>query len=108
MTLEPNWNSRPNSMGFVPRGPEGKTRIICAAIKHKDGTIFCASRHGSPAMVQQLRVSDKKFMDCEEGFIDQFDRFWNRGEALEIIRSTGQEIKTFDGAERELFSENLY
>lgn len=108
MTLEPNWNERPNSMGFVPKGHEKQTLIVCAAIKHKDGTIFCASRHGSPAMIGQMQKAGASWHDCEEGFIDQFDRFWGRKEALAIVGITGQEVKYIEGGGGDLYSENLY
>jgi hypothetical protein len=46
----------------------------------------------------------------EQGFIDQFGRFYNRKEAMKAVLENGQpfSLKRNGGSGEELFSEGLY
>jgi len=48
--------------------------------------------------------------DCEQGFIDQFDRFYTREEALQIMLETNQSFSDLypTGGKHTLYSEDLY
>lgn len=82
-------------------------KIVCAANRFNQ-TIFCSARHGSPAMHTQLKKACVSYFDTEEGFIDQYDRWWSRTEAYKIMKATGQPILDRCFSNTELFSENLY
>lgn len=95
-------------------------KIVCAAnrFEMKDGTplIIPASRHYSMIMRSLAKMlADKGIIKTmmvsgeNQGFIDQFDNYHTREEALIILKHSGQ---AFDpernGHDRELFSEGLY
>jgi len=92
---------------------DAKVIIVCAANKLGDTTLIGA-RHCDDIMHSAARRifgnSTKEFFTkSEQGFIDQFCRFYNRQEAYDIVQKNGQ---PFD-AERntiigELYSEGLY
>ena len=106
-TLPDDWRETPTMDGWVP--PFSATvRIVCAANKAADGTLFCASRHGSPAMRKQLEAARVEFFETEQGFIDQFDRWWSRAQAVEIMKITGQPMLHEGEWGKLLYSENLY
>jgi hypothetical protein len=89
----------------------GKRRIVCAAIKNCDGRIICGARHYDDIMRSQITNSiEWKKLGTVQGFIDQWDNFLTREDALIVALAAGQVIKVgggFDGT-NELFSENLY
>lgn len=95
-------------------------KIVCAANRFtlKDGTplIIPASRHYSPIMrglAKRLAeagiIKSMIVTGDDQGFIDQFDDYHTREDALIIAKASGQ---TFDpkrnGHDFELFSEGLY
>lgn len=98
-------------------------RIVCAAMLMKDASIITGIRHFSPEMrTTMFRIYGEKYhlQVAEQGFVDQFGKFYNRQDAWkiadlngQIIRPTGWE-KTSQprnpnvGDEGTLFSENLY
>ena len=85
--------------------------IVCAANKHPEsGRIICGARHYDPIMRAQINASEgsESWKGCEQGFIDQFGKFYSREEALDIARRNRQIIRRCGGDERQLFSENLY
>lgn len=106
-SLPDNWQLTPDAYGWVP--PDGtKTHIVCAANRAKGGLIFCGSRHGSAAMHSQMSAAGIEYQETEDGFIDRYDRFWTREQALEIMLSTGQKMLHQGDWGNELYSENLY
>lgn len=97
--------------------PEGAEVIVCAAIRLHD-EIICGARHYDSIMHKQIRISEdrrKYWYDnkhlVEQGFIDQFGRFYSRTEAWKIATVKGQIKRRCCGDTAEggtLFSENLY
>ena len=92
---------------------DAKIIIVCAANKLGDTTLIGA-RHGDDIMHKAARLifgnqTKKFFTDSEQGFIDQFCRFYNRQEAYDIVQKKGQPFvadrNTIVG---ELYSEGLY
>ena len=118
-SLEPNWWLRKDLYGWIFDGlkPED-VRIVSAAIKIKKpgykGLILPGARHFSPAMRQWMQylivrtdLTKEDFTQAEQGFVDQYDRFWTREEAAEIVTLNGQPLREpLRG--RQLFSEDLY
>jgi hypothetical protein len=99
-------------------------RIVCAAMRMKDGVVVPGVRHFSPEMriVLHRMYGDKYHLKVEEqGFVDQFGAFHSREDAWKIARLNGQIIRptgwegnaAWQAPERldengMLFSENLY
>ena len=111
-----------------PRPPR-PPRIVCAAMKNGHGDIICSPRHYDGLCHQQLRrstpwffrswlfrffhIRSKRWASCEQGFVDQFGKFYNRNEAWVVAREQNQIIKLCGNQhslkeDNELFSENLY
>ena len=82
-------------------------RIVCAAIKGKDGTIICGARHFDVIMRAHANANYRGY-GVEQGFIDNFGEFLNRKDAYNIALSTNQILYPLPGREGTLFSENLY
>lgn len=82
--------------------------IVCAAIRY-DCLIVAGPRHFDDVMRSQLRDNKPNGIG-EQGFVDQYGKFYNRTEALTVAKAAGQinrvRPKTFP--ENELFSEDLY
>lgn len=76
-----------------------RRRVICAAVKTKDGNHVCAPRHHHILNDERFDVDFK-----EQGFVDQFNIFMDRKEACEVAKQNG--IKP--SLENTLFSEDLY
>jgi hypothetical protein len=88
--------------------PEIPAWIVCAANKHKDsGVIFCGARHFDDLMRGQIKAANYPFASYDQGFIDQFGRFYDRKEAWKIAEKNGQ-IKRISGTRGTLYSEDLY
>lgn len=106
--LPENWKKTPDANGWIPN-VSVPVRIVCAANKSPCGLIFCGSRHFSNAMYAQIVAAGIDTHSTEQGFIDQYDRFWTREQAYEIMVIEGQEMRydavVIPGC---LFSENLY
>jgi hypothetical protein len=93
-------------------------RIVCAAIRRKDGCIVCGPRHFDHTMWKQIQgvaaLPDcpseiaKTWQGAEEGFIDQHGNFWNRRDAWGIADKNGQIIRDRKWCEWNLHSEHLY
>jgi len=92
-------------------------RVVCAAIRAKDGSVLLGIRHYSKDMHAQIaaRIDGEKFMyrhDDDQGFVDQFGVFMDRYEAYQVAREGGQNINLEacgqgpDGWK--LYSEGLY
>ena len=80
--------------------------------------IICGARHYDSIMHKQIRSADARIVHwyslkhlVEQGFIDQFGRFYSRTEAWKIATAKGQIKRRCCGDTDEggtLFSENLY
>lgn len=96
--LQENWQPDPD----IP------VWIVCAANRHREtGTIFCGARHFDNVMRGQIKAAGYKSFGYDQGFLDQFARFYNRKEAWEIAERNGQ-IKKQVSTPGTLYSENLY
>jgi hypothetical protein len=93
----------------------GGVRIVCAACKHPDGRIVCGPRHMDYIMWAQIlgwtpsefaAQAESKGLPLltddhrqwghrsEQGFIDQFGKFYTREEAWLIADAAGQIIES--------------
>jgi hypothetical protein len=96
--------------------PRNAPYIVCAAIK-SGGDIIAGPRHYDSIMHHQIRLSTKHLIPedarkawvaAEQGFIDQFGKFYTRQEAWDVAESNGQikyNLAIQDGV---LYSEHLY
>lgn len=85
-----------------------KKIIVCAAIRC-EGHIVCGARHYDDIMRKCLRWLGITYGEHEQGFIDQYGNFYNRKEAMEVVKESGQSFdKERNVKEDELFSEGLY
>lgn len=88
------------------------SRIVCAAIRFKDGLVLSGPRHFDLHMHAILeRVGTKHCLREEEGFIDQHGNFFTRHDAWLIANANGQILYRCGGDETNggtLYSENLY
>ena len=87
-------------------------RVVCSALRSKDGAVICGARHFDAVMVATIAASDpldaRKWKLAEQGFIDQRGEFLTREEAHKVATDAGQIIRRCGGDEGRLFSENLY
>lgn len=83
--------------------------MVCAAVKYPSGHVLLGARHFGPAMRDQYKALG---LTAEEtgsvqGFLDQWDVFMTRQEALETATKARQIlIKTHPA--NKLFSEDIY
>lgn len=87
-----------------------KPWIVCAACRHCSDIILGA-RHYDRLMHEQknsyyLEPGER----WEQGFIDQFGRFYNRKDAMKAVKESGQPFNAErnSGNGDELYSEGLY
>lgn len=119
--LPENWRETPQPItGWVP--PTDVTvRIVCAANKaatSKGDVIFAGARHCDTTMQSQFDLLDDSegapdelaVLHAEQGFIDQFGRFWSRRQAMQICEIEGQPVnfERQGGNPYILYSEGLY
>ena len=88
-----------------------KPWMVCAACR-KDWRIVLGARHWDRTM-NTHNTAFEEFMDpaeFDQGFIDQWGRFYTREEAMAAVKANGQpfNIERNGGQDRELFSEGLY
>lgn len=109
-SLDPDWRSKPQPMtGWVPP-KDAPVRIVCAACRVGD-TILAGARHGDVVMISQADAAGIERLQSgeDQGFIDQFGRYWNRREAWLICGIEGQSVDVErNGGEGLLYSEGLY
>lgn len=110
--LHEDWRATPihHEEGPWTPHPDVTVTIVCAANRTDEGDIFLGARHFDLRMRQQARLAGVDLLGSEEGFIDQFGRFWNRRQAAEICRIEGRRINVERQGGRGdiLFSEGLY
>jgi hypothetical protein len=99
--------------------PTTKPWIVCAAIQ-KDEHIICGPRHWDTTMHNQLKalrlnnsnegMFNLYWGNAEQGFIDQFGRFYTREEAMQVARQNKQIIVSDEDmlSLSALHSEDLY
>ena len=88
-----------------------KPWMVCAACKY--GThIITSARHFDELMHSQIKAAGYRhqMLDAEQGFIDQWGRFYNRTDAMVAVRRSGQPFsyKRNGSQDTELYSEGLY
>jgi hypothetical protein len=101
------------------RNEDGKVlcnrRIVCAAMRI-DGVVVLGARHGSPLMNQAIdhafehdeeRIVTAMNLGRDEGFIDQYDVFWDRKQALTIAICADQ-IRKRTSDREQLWSEDVW
>lgn len=87
-----------------------KPWMVCAACKHGD-VIFLGARHWDNVMWQQAGpYFDREGSTAhlfDQGFIDQWGRFYQRDEAMEAVKASGQPFNAErqGGITHELYSE---
>lgn len=88
-------------------------RIVCAANKLKNGKLVLGARHGDALMRSVVPGAAFFTLTAEQGFVDQFGKFYSRKDAWNIAVKEHQIIR-FCGNQsdfsknQELYSENLY
>lgn len=85
-------------------------RIVCAANKNKKTEkIVCGARHFDKLMLHSI-IEDPQgsWLDCEQGFVDQYGNFLNREEAYIIAQRQGQLMPHKSHITGTLYSEDLY
>ncbi|MBL4766302.1 MAG: hypothetical protein JKY94_01015 [Rhodobacteraceae bacterium] len=93
-----------------------KPWMVCAACRSPDGFIAMGSRHWSDGMWVSVKLWQKASsdpLDCsqwDQGFIDQWDRFYTREEAMQAVKASGQPFNAErnGGNGHDLYSEGLY
>lgn len=96
--------------------PTTRPVIVCAANQHEDGMIACGARHWDTIMRSQVRREDGTWPrgwshgEHDQGFIDQFCRYYTREEAMLLARANQQIIVPDDQmlSLTALHSEDLY
>ena len=85
-----------------------KPWMVCAAIR-AEGKIICGARHFDGVMHGVIQLLDEPHGKFEQGFIDQWGRFYNRTEAMKAVKESGQPFNANrNSGEKLLFSEGLY
>lgn len=91
---------------------KNKPKIVCAAC-WKGGFIVTGPRHFDNIMRNEINNRMDTFVgwhDAKQGFIDQFGGFYDREEAMIIVKASGQpfNIERNGGSNKVLYSEGLY
>lgn len=90
-----------------------KPVIVCAAIK-RDEIVICGARHFDEIMRMHVVTYHQEGLgkrpQWEQGFIDQFGKFYNRQDAMIIVKESGQPLdnERNSGDGKDLYSEGLY
>lgn len=99
-------------MTFIPPS-DATVWIVCAACRHADGFIAVGARHFSPMMDKQIETAcmmGKNRDEWEQGFLDQWERFYTREHAMDVVRWNGQHFcrERNGGSRAILYSEGIY
>jgi len=118
--LPPYWWEEKDPSGWMYEGAKPEdVRIVSAAIRiTRRGFmphVIPGARHFSPGMrkivdrmVHEGVFKQKHVLAAEQGFIDQYDRYWTREQAWEIVMFTGQPLTDRAKQTGTLYSEDLY
>lgn len=94
-------------------------RVVCAAIRHKDGTVIAGTRHYDPIMratiLRMYRGQPDEFRaamedgwyGCAQGFLTNKQEFLTREQAWKVAEAAKQ-IRQVTGEPGTLYSEDLY
>ncbi len=85
-------------------------RIVCAAMLMDDGHVVVGIRHYSPDMRYIMSLAyglSYHHRVKEQGFVDQWGKFYSREDAWIIAEKNGQILRQVSSPGT-LFSENLY
>lgn len=84
-------------------------KVVASACRSPDGEVMLVgARHFSPTMRAQMKAMGvDKAHDWEQGFIDQWDQFISREEAMDIVLTNDQPLREPVRGDK-LYSENLY
>jgi len=87
-------------------------RVVCAAIR-SGAVVLCGPRHHHCFALAHLLTRDGLLElgdpnGWQQGFVDQWNQFMTREEALALALQNGQRVHRCGGDDRRLFSENLY
>lgn len=92
--------------------PPVRPFIVCAACRRqRDGLVIAGARHFDNIMTSAIAAMTpegmpRDWVDADQGFIDQWGRFYDRREAAMLAAQNGQcDPDLFD---THLFSEDLY
>jgi hypothetical protein len=88
-----------------------KQWVVCAAIRSSEGKIIAGARHYDSVMRPLAFPKDERkgeWIECEQGFIDQFGTFLTREEAWKIAEANNQIIDKNVHSAGVLYSEDLY
>jgi hypothetical protein len=87
-------------------------RIVCAAIRNREGKILCGPRHFDVTMRSAMEDNEgwveRRSGVIEQGFVDQFGHFYNRSDAWAVAEKEGQIIRDKEKCVGTLYSEHLY
>jgi len=101
-------------MGQIKWNPSenAHTVIVCAANRNRfTKHIICGARHWDNIMrTQAKKIPFLNYVEWEQGFIDQFGKFYNRKEAMNIVGVNNQPFNYERNGHQaeELYSEGLY
>ena len=72
--------------------------------------LLCGPRHFDILMTKVIRGGERSWVSAEQGFVDQFQRFYTREEAMQLARENDQIIVPDDQmlSLTALHSEDLY
>lgn len=90
--------------------PDAIPHIVCAACRWHN-FIICGPRHWDGVMRHQLvALGFEHGHDWDQGFVDQFGRFWSREQAMQIVKDNKQpfDLERNGGNDAVLYSEGLY
>ena len=94
-----------------------KPWMVCAACSWQgvgpigEGRLVLGARHWDDNMrMTALRCGFPNLLDWDQGFIDQWGRFYSREEAMAAVKASGQpfDIERNGGKDEKLYSEGLY
>lgn len=97
--------------------PEDATPyIVCAACRHGE-FIAAGPRHFDDVMRVQVEayleakgLPEETWADFDQGFVDQYGRYYSREDAMAAVKANGQsfDLERNGGHDGWLFSEGLY
>lgn len=89
--------------------PRGQRRVVCSAVRYPNGNVLVGARHFGPAMRDQYKALGITAEEREsvQGFLDQWDVFMTRQEAL-VVATEARQIICKTHPQNRLFSEDIY
>jgi len=86
--------------------------IVCAAYAYYDPDgddviIVCGPRHVDHIMRSQIKLIPRSYHSID-GFVDQFCKFYNREQAMEVVRASGQRFYPDKNGSNKCFTAKAY